>query len=162
MVNPPLNITPNNTMKHRIYEMIKRWINSSPACLTLNIIYYNIRWGNMESREARLIVEIGTGIDLLGGDVNLSVRRAINDIIHRVCIPFFTDAELDPHNVKIIVDVYTPYPEQVEDRTVVEALPVKPAELTVRKHRGGALVEGLGKTVVSIVAITIILPMSSG
>ncbi len=98
------------------------------------------------------------GIDLIGEDVELSVLRAIDDIVHRVCIPYFREKGISFSDARLIIDIYTPYPEGVSDERVLSHLPVKPGDAVVRKHRGGAIVETLGKGVVSIVALTIMIP----
>ncbi len=107
----------------------------------------------------RLLIEIGMGIDLIGGDDNEAVERAVNDIIHRVCIPYFEEKGVSFREAVLVVDLYTPHPDKVEDRLITNILPVKPRELIIRKHRGGALIPGLyGDIVVAIVSITIYVP----
>ena len=98
------------------------------------------------------------GVDLVGEDVHVSIERAINDIVHRVCIPFFREKNIDFNKTRIVVDVYTPYPERVNETKVADMLPVKPGKVSVNIHKGGALVHGLNHIVVSIVALTIIIP----
>ncbi|MCD6301679.1 MAG: Lin0512 family protein [Staphylothermus sp.] len=106
----------------------------------------------------RLLTEIGMGIDLIGRDVNESVKRAINDIVHRVCIMYFREKGISFSQVKLIVDIYTPYPYRISREKVADFLPVKPSELVVNVYNGGALVKGLDEIIVSIVAITILIP----
>ncbi len=107
----------------------------------------------------RLLIEIDMGIDLIGGDDNEAVRRAINDIIHRVCIPYFKEKKLPFSDTILVIDVYTPNPSKVHDNLIVKSLPVKPRQTIIRKHVGGALIPGLyGDITVSIVSITIYIP----
>ncbi|RLG89507.1 MAG: hypothetical protein DRO16_03940 [Thermoprotei archaeon] len=106
----------------------------------------------------KLLTEIGMGIDLIGGDVHESIRRAINDIVHRVCIMYFREKGISFREVKLIVDIFTPYPDRVDREKVVEMLPVKPGKLVINMYKGGALVKGIEDIIVSIVAITILIP----
>ncbi len=107
---------------------------------------------------SRLLIEIGFGVDLVGEDVHASIERAIHDIVHRVYIPFFREKGISFEEAEVIVDIYTPYPERVEEARVANMLPVKPGHIIVNKHRGGALIKGLNNILVSIVALTIKVP----
>jgi uncharacterized protein (TIGR02058 family) len=107
---------------------------------------------------ARLVVEVGLGVDLVGEDVHVSIERAINDIVHRVCIPFFREKGLRFEEAEVVVDVYTPYPERVDLDRVADMLPVKPGKITINVHYGGAVVHGLNHIIASIVALTINIP----
>lgn len=115
--------------------------------------------GKLLERYVRLLIEIGIGIDLIGGDDNEAVRRAINDIIHRVCIPYFEEKKLSFSDTILVIDIYTPHPNRVHDNIVMETLPVKPGQTIIRKHTGGALISGLyGDITASIASITIYVP----
>ncbi len=99
------------------------------------------------------------GIDLIGENDNEAVKRAINDIIHRVCIPYFEEKKLSFNDAILVIDIYTPHPNKVHDNLVIEILPVKPRQTIIRKHIGGALIPGLyGDITASIVSITIYIP----
>ncbi len=107
----------------------------------------------------RLLIEIGMGIDLIGEDDNEAVRRAINDVIHRVCIPYFVEKGLSFSDVVLVTDIYTPRPDKVHDDTVIGTLPIKPRRTIINKHVGGALIPGpYSNITVSIVSITIYVP----
>ena len=107
----------------------------------------------------RLLIEIGLGVDLIGNDDDEAVRRAINDIVHRVCIPFFEERKIPFKEAILVIDIYTPNPDNVREKLVIEALPVKPKNIIIRKHLGGARIPGLYNHIIaSIVAITIYVP----
>jgi len=108
----------------------------------------------------RLLIETGLGIDLMDADVNIAVRRAIEDIIHRVCIP--APNELGIPGLRdsiIVVDVGVPVPEELDPKTIWDSLPVKPEELYVYISRGG--LETIGyrdcRLIVAVVSIHIYL-----
>lgn len=109
----------------------------------------------------RLLTEIGVGIDLMGRDVLESIHKAIEDIVHRVCIPYFRDKALDFRDSKLVIDVYTPYPARVDRSKIIDILPVKTKEIVVNVYKGGASIKSLDEIIVSIVAITILIPENS-
>ncbi len=109
----------------------------------------------------RLLIETGLGIDLMDADVNIAVRRAIEDIIHRICIP--APNELGIPGLRdsiIVVDVGVPVPEELDPKTIWDTLPVKPEELYVYISKGG--LETIGyrdcRLIVAVVSIHIYLP----
>ncbi len=109
----------------------------------------------------RLIIETGLGIDLMGANADVAVKRAIEDIIHRVCIP--APDELGIHDLKdsiIIIDIGIPVPSELSAKDIWDALPVKPKELYIHVSKGG--LETIGykdcKILIAIVAIHIYLP----
>ena len=109
----------------------------------------------------RLIIETGIGIDLLHAEAMVAVARAINDIIHRVCIP--APDELGTYGLKdsiIIMDIGVPEPEDIDPAKIWELLPVKPVKLYVYPVKGG--LETIGykdcRLFVAVVSIHIYLP----
>jgi len=109
----------------------------------------------------RLLIETGLGIDLMDADVNIAVKRAIEDIIHRVCIP--APNELGIPGLRdsiIVVDIGVPEPEELDLETIWDTLPVKPKKLYVHISKGG--LETIGykdcRLIVTVVSIHIYLP----
>jgi len=110
----------------------------------------------------RLIIETGLGIDLMGANADVAVKRAIEDIIHRVCIP--ASDELGIHDLKysiIIIDIGIPVPGELNAEAIWDALPVKPKKLYIYVSEGG--LETIGykdcRILVATVAIHIYLPL---
>ncbi len=106
-----------------------------------------------------LLTEFGMGVDLMGRDAVESVRRAIEDIIHRVCIPYFREAGIGFEESRLVIDVFTPYPERLHPGEIAGMLPVRPGSVEINIHKGGARIKSLDEAVVSIVAITIQVPV---
>jgi len=109
----------------------------------------------------RLLIETGLGIDLMDANVNIAVKRAIEDIIHRVCIP--APNELGIPGLRdsiIVVDIGVPEPEELDLKTIWDTLPVKPKKLYVHVSKGG--LETIGykdcRLIVAVVSIHIYLP----
>ncbi len=109
----------------------------------------------------RLIIETGIGIDLMHAETMVAVTRAINDIIHRVCIP--APDELNTYGLRdsvIVMDLGVPDPEDIDPAKIWEILPVKPRKLYVYPVRGG--LETIGykdcRLLIAVVAIHVYLP----
>lgn len=107
----------------------------------------------------RYIVEIGTGVDLHGGDVTKAAQKAIKDAVSHSCLcGLFEIAGLnDPDQMRIQVKVACPYPEKINRQEVLQAVPFGSKELEVVSGglsvRGMALPElGSGDTIVAAVA----------
>ena len=111
----------------------------------------------------RYIVEIGTGIDLHGGDVTQAAAKAIKDAISHSCLCGLFDivGVTSPDQMHIDVKVACPYPERIDAQEVLKAVPLGSATLEVVP--GGLTVRGLavpqlgeGDTiVVAIAALTV-------
>ncbi|NPA99641.1 MAG: hypothetical protein GXO43_09715 [Crenarchaeota archaeon] len=109
----------------------------------------------------RLLIETGLGIDLMDADVNIAVKRAIEDIIHRVCIPASNELGISGLRDSIIViDIGVPIPEELDPETIWDILPVKPEKLYIYVSKGG--LETIGykdcRLIVTVVSIHIYLP----
>ncbi|HWP97808.1 MAG TPA: Lin0512 family protein [Syntrophomonadaceae bacterium] len=111
----------------------------------------------------RFIVEIGTGIDMHGGDVTNAVQKAIKDAVSHSCLcGLFDIVKLtDPNQMHIQVKIACPYPEKLNQEEVLRAVPFGSTQLEV--VQGGLTVRGLdlpelgeGDTiVVAIAALTV-------
>ena len=85
----------------------------------------------------RYILELGTGIDLHGEDVNEAAKRAVRDATTRVSMIGLRDVfgfrsmeELD-EALMVDVTVAVPYPERVNGDDVLKILPEGKRRLTV-------------------------------
>lgn len=111
----------------------------------------------------RYIVEIGTGIDMHGGNVTNAAQKAIKDAVSHSCLcGLFDIIQLkDPNQMHIHVKVACPYPDKLDQAEVLRAVPFGSTQLEV--VQGGLTVQGLnlpelgeGDTiVVAVAALTV-------
>lgn len=92
--------------------------------------------------KTRLVVELGTGVDLHGGDHTKAARRAVEDAIHRSSLLYLADAAQAGKLPKVAIDVTiaSPKPDAVDGEAVLLALPF--GEKSIRIVAGGMEVEG--------------------
>jgi len=90
----------------------------------------------------RLIVELGTGVDLHGGDYTKAARRAVEDAIHRGSLLYLADIVQAGGRPKAYIDVTiaSPQPGAVDGDAVLKALPF--GEKTIKVVAGGMQVKG--------------------
>ena len=88
-------------------------------------------------KRTRLIVELGTGVDLHGGDYTKAARRAVEDAIHRGSLLYLADAAKEGIHPKMYVDVTiaSPKPDAVDGEAVLQALPF--GEKSIKIVTGG-------------------------
>ncbi len=111
----------------------------------------------------RYIIEIGTGIDMHGGNVTKAAQKAIKDAVSHSCLCGLFDILniKDPNQMHIHVKVACPYPEELDNEEVLKAVPFGSTEMEVAW--GGLLVRGLGlpqlgegdTIVVAVAALTV-------
>jgi len=91
--------------------------------------------------KTRLIVELGTGVDLHGGDYTKAATRAVEDAIHHGSLLYFADIMKAGARPKMYVDVTiaSPKPDAVDGEAVLKALPF--GEKTIKVVVGGMEVE---------------------
>lgn len=92
----------------------------------------------------RLIIEIGQGVDMHGGDQNNAVRKATHDAIHHCCMAGISEIfaiEDRKKEARIKADIYVPRPEEVDPNVVTDLLSMWTVETEV--HHGGADPEGI-------------------
>jgi uncharacterized protein (TIGR02058 family) len=89
----------------------------------------------------RLIVELGTGVDLHGGDYTKAAGGAAEDAIHCGSLLYLADIVKAGGRPKIYVDVTiaSPKPGAVDGDAVLKALPF--GEKTIKVVAGGMQVE---------------------
>ncbi len=111
----------------------------------------------------RLIIEIGQGVDMHGGDQNNAVLKATKDAIHHCCMAGISeifDIQDRKTQARIKADIYAPHPEDVDPKVVIDYLDRWAVEAEV--HQGGANPEGIAlgnkpktEITVAIVVLTV-------
>ena len=92
----------------------------------------------------RLLIEIGQGVDMHGGDQNNAVKKATADAVHHCCMAGISEIfELTDRKTqaKVRADIYVPHPEEVDPQVAIDYLSMWEAEAFV--HQGGANPEGI-------------------
>lgn len=109
----------------------------------------------------RLIIEIGQGVDMHGGDQNNAVLKATKDAIHHCCMAGISeifDIKDRKKEAFIKADIYAPHPEEVDPNVVIDYLEWWNVEAEV--HHGGANPEGIvlmdrGKTEITVALVVL-------
>ncbi|HRX37097.1 MAG TPA: Lin0512 family protein [Aestuariivirga sp.] len=83
----------------------------------------------------RIILEMGHGNDMHGGDYTKAALRAVQDCIHHSAMPYLRNLEIDPAGLQVEVTVGVQKPEQVDTAKVAASLPV--GQVTVKAVKGG-------------------------
>jgi uncharacterized protein (TIGR02058 family) len=71
----------------------------------------------------RVILEMGSGNDLHGGDYTKAAVRAVQDAIHHSSLPLIRTLGVDPRMMQVEVTVGVQQPHKVDPETVKAALP---------------------------------------
>jgi uncharacterized protein (TIGR02058 family) len=83
----------------------------------------------------RVILEMGTGNDLHGGDYTKAAVRAVQDAIHHSSLNLIRTFGLDSRKMQVEVTIGVQKPERVDAAAVRATLPH--GEVTVRVVKGG-------------------------
>ena len=83
----------------------------------------------------RVILEMGTGNDLHGGDYTKAALRAVADALHHSSLPLIRTLKLDAERMLVEVTIGVQRPEKVDAGAVKSALPH--GEVTVKIVKGG-------------------------
>ena len=83
----------------------------------------------------RVILEMGTGNDLHGGDYTKAAVRAVSDALHHSSLPLVRTLKLDAERMQIEVTIGVQRPEKVDAGTVKASLPH--GDVTVKIVKGG-------------------------
>ena len=83
----------------------------------------------------RVILEMGSGNDLHGGDYTKAAVRAVEDAIHHSSLTFIRTLGIDPRMMQVEVTIGVPRPERVDKDAVLAVLPHGTG--TVRVVEGG-------------------------
>ena len=97
--------------------------------------------------KTKLIVELGTGVDMHGGNCTKASRRAVDDAIHHGSLLYFGEIMKTGVRPKMHVDVTiaSPRPDEVDGDAVLEALPFGEKSITVV---AGGMEWGSGDTII--------------
>jgi uncharacterized protein (TIGR02058 family) len=83
----------------------------------------------------RIILEMGTGNDLHGGDYTKAALRAVSDALHHSSLIFIRTLELDARKMQVEVTIGVQHPDKVDAAAVKAALPH--GEVTIKVVKGG-------------------------
>src|SRR5689334_7091913 len=83
----------------------------------------------------RVILEMGTGNDLHGGDYTKAAVRAVQDAIHHSSLTLIRTLGLDAQRMQVEVTIGVQRPDRVDAETVNAALPH--GQVSVKVVRGG-------------------------
>jgi uncharacterized protein (TIGR02058 family) len=102
-----------------------------------------------------MVLEIGMGNDLHGGDYTKAALRAVQDALHHSSLSFIRSLGLDSRKMQVAVTIGVQAPEMVDAERVRTSLPH--GEVTVSVVKGGLDVpdeDGRDRTVIATAAIT--------
>ena len=85
--------------------------------------------------QKRVILELGTGNDLHGGDYTKAAVRAVADALHHSSLPLIRTFGLDSRKMQVEVTIGVQQPDKVDAAAVKAALPH--GEVTVKVVKGG-------------------------
>jgi uncharacterized protein (TIGR02058 family) len=83
----------------------------------------------------RIILEMGSGNDLHGGDYTKAAIRAVQDALHHSSLSFFRSLRLDPRGMLVEVTIGVQQPGKVNAEAVKASLPH--GIVTVKVVKGG-------------------------
>lgn len=83
----------------------------------------------------RVILEMGAGNDLHGGDYTKAAIRAVQDALHHSSLTFIRSLGIDKNELHVEVTIGVQNPEQVDVDKVKATLPV--GRITVKAVKGG-------------------------
>jgi uncharacterized protein (TIGR02058 family) len=83
----------------------------------------------------RVILEMGTGNDLHGGDYTKAALRAVQDALHHSSLSIVRTLGLDARNMQVEVTVGVQQPDRVDAAAVKASLPR--GQVTVKVVKGG-------------------------
>ena len=88
----------------------------------------------------RVILEMGAGNDLHGGDYTKAALRAVQDALHHSSLSLISSLGLDSKAMQVEVTIGVQKPEAVDAEAVEASLPR--GEVTVKVVKGGLDVPG--------------------
>src|SRR5215469_13858197 len=86
-------------------------------------------------RGKRVILEMGSGNDLHGGDYTKAAVRAVEDAIHHSSLTFIRTLGVDPRTMQVEVTIGVQQPDKVDPAVVKATLPH--GQVTVKVVKGG-------------------------
>ena len=123
-----------------------------------------------EENLRKFIIQIGMGVDQHGQDVTKAAQKAIKDAISNNCLVGLTEIcnLTDLRNFYVHVRIAVPYPEQINEKRLLKAVPFGNKELVV--ERGGMVVPGIqipelgdssNKMIIATAAVTVLVKTDS-
>ena len=88
----------------------------------------------------RVILEMGHGNDMHGGDYTKAALRAVQDCIHHSSLPFLRSLDVDPKTMQIEVTIGVQKPDMVDAAKVGASLPH--GQVTVKVVKGDKAAPG--------------------
>jgi uncharacterized protein (TIGR02058 family) len=98
----------------------------------------------------RVILELGSGNDLHGGDYTKAAVRAVEDAIHHSSLSFVRTLGLDARTMQVAVTIGVQQPDRVDPEIVKATLPH--GQVTVTVVKGGLDVPDAARGDVAVIA----------
>jgi uncharacterized protein (TIGR02058 family) len=98
----------------------------------------------------RIILELGTGNDLHGGDYTKAALRAVQDALHHSSLSVIRSLGLDSNKMQVEVTIGVQKPEAVDAAAVKASLPR--GAVTVKVVKGGLDVPAEGDHDAAVIA----------
>tara|TARA_R110002096_G_scaffold180160_1_gene357424 strand:- start:839 stop:1177 length:339 start_codon:yes stop_codon:yes gene_type:complete len=83
----------------------------------------------------RVILEMGAGNDLHGGDYTKAAVRAVQDALHHSSLTFIRTLKLDKSKIDVVATIGVQKPDAVDTAEVAKQFPV--GNITVKPVKGG-------------------------
>jgi uncharacterized protein (TIGR02058 family) len=83
----------------------------------------------------RIILELGSGNDLHGGDYTKAALRAVQDCLHHSSLSFLRALNIPPAQMMVEVTIGVQQPDKVDTAAVKQSLPY--GQVTVTAVKGG-------------------------
>nr|WP_298411350.1 Lin0512 family protein [uncultured Halomonas sp.] len=103
-----------------------------------------------EQTEKRVILEMGTGNDLYGGDYTKAASRAIQDALHHSSIVLFKSLGYDHTLMRVQVTIGVQEPDKVDTKALAAELPRGRAE--VKAVQGGLNIDDPAQGTTHVIA----------
>ena len=98
----------------------------------------------------RVILEMGAGNDLHGGDYTKAAVRAVQDAIHHSSLPLIRTLGLDARTIQVEVTIGVQRPDKIDAEAVKAALPH--GQVSVKAVKGGLDVSDEETSEVAVIA----------
>ena len=111
--------------------------------------------------QKRVILELGTGNDLHGGDYTKAALRAVQDALHHSSLAFIRSLGIDKKTLDVEVTIGVQRPERVDIEKVKASLPV--GNVTVKAVKGGLDIadpDNNDPAVIASAAIAVHIPLA--
>ncbi|MCW5603945.1 MAG: Lin0512 family protein [Burkholderiales bacterium] len=98
----------------------------------------------------RVILEMGAGNDLHGGDYTKAALRAVQDALHHSSLALVRSLDLDINKMQVEVTIGVQQPQQIDAAAVKASLPY--GQVTVHVVKGGLDVPAEGRHDLAVIA----------